>query len=392
MFEYIHKQLPDLREKNLRITRGYVIKFGGVPFATSRPPETDFPVTDSERLTRNEKDWPELLAKMHSELREALSKNPNLFDISATRSYPGASCPRQNGVLLGGDFFSFTVKLPERLQKFRYHILDPRDVTEDFTVVCNGSLFAAFAKLKAYPILTWIGQETREILKAAINEHTSFSTFSIGPSPIHPDVLVLFVMQDGDSQHARGKRVQAIGENVCVVVDESEQPIQKIVEELFHDVSFSLMRFYELSLSRTNLIRFHEEIGNRYYRLAEAIERVSESHWWNWKAKLSSTREARKQINNILVLYAEYEGRVTGYSSSRTQFLRHLESEPLLLGVKEYFQQLSEMDAVVPTSMITTLAHFDQQVSYVGNLAGLFIASILGAVIGALLGSLLIGK
>jgi hypothetical protein len=377
------KILSALGEEGLQVKEAIIVKFGNIRFAgVTVPRDSEFPITEELKLDGIPFEFPrEIVDSVHA----ALKDHPNVFDPEVVFKSSERRGLDPFGFFVHGTMYQYRIHLPKAKQKYK----DDMDSEEHFSVLCDGSTFAAYAVIKDdIPIWTNIGHEFRELAGAQIEKATSLKHATVGPCPIHPDIIIVVrdPPQDGKTEVAV-KRYRH-DDDIFVVTSDSRPPA-KLVLDCFLDFHSSIEDFYELLSARDHLVDCNVEISNHFSAASKKIRELLETPSWNiWRTHVAS-RQARISVALVHERLVEIEAELMEYDSDRAGRLeslkKHREASPL----HDYFKDMTESDVHVPPSLASALTFFESELQLYGNIRSLLFASLLGAIVGSLLTGIL---
>jgi hypothetical protein len=256
-YDDLTKMLSGLGEKDLRIKKAVIVKLGALMLAElTIPPTSEFPITEREALTTDSAD--ELPREdVASRIQTALKDHPNIFEPELLLEMPESKWGSKFGFFTRGTIFQYRVHLPKAKQKYT-----DMDSVEHFSVLTNGSAFAAYCEIEDFPILSSIGHEFRELAQAQIAKETSFKSPTLGPCPIHPDVVVVVREIAAGGAEVSVKRYHQ-DDNIFIVTSDSRSNAN-IVLDCFFDFGRSIENFYDLLSARDELLDLHLEVNNHF--------------------------------------------------------------------------------------------------------------------------------
>lgn len=388
MSEELRELLGTLGEQQTAIDRVYVLKVGCVAVSPyENVARHSFPITErkAQRISSRERvslSPDELYAKVVA----ALTRHPNLFGISEVDTHVALHRPLKTGVILHGERFTLRVRLPGRLQEFaaRYSFGEP---IEEFSVISDGSLFAAYAEIPDLIGPVFFGHEYRELVCKLLDDEPDVWAPGLGPCPIHPDFYVATVQSEGESSALR-PRIYDLRGDVLVVADAS-MGCDEIAEWLFSRVSLPMTYFYSTLLARNLLLDYYIEISNRFGTLVRSVQDLHAASWWRLVLQGRFARDGRRDIGEIYERIVENQRALFDYQQERKRALDLIQSEPLLSPVFGYFSDQTEEDFLLPESLLEAVGHFQNEIQSHGSNKSTFVASFIGAAVGALLTALL---
>jgi hypothetical protein len=369
--------LSGLGEKQLQIQKAIIVKFGNLTIAEMVvPKDSEFPITEEEAMaTRPFEFRGDVVSSIHA----ALKDHPNVFDPETIYERSESRCGDQFGFFVHGTVCQYRIHLPRAKQKYK----DEMDCEEHFSVLCDGSTFAAYAEVQDIPVWSNIGHEFRELATAQIEKETPFSSPSLGPCPIHPDiVIVVRDPADGDAEIPARRYHQ--GDDIFIVTSD-RRPIAELVLDCFLDFRGPVEDFYELLSGRDHLIDSYVEVSNHFSAASKSTRELLETPSWNiWKTHVAS-RVARISIASVHARLVELETELMNYTRNRSNSLENLRKHREASPLHDYFREITESDVSLPSSLVSALTFFESELQFYGNIRSLLYASLLGAVVGSLL-------
>jgi len=255
-------------------------------------------------------------------------------------------------------------------------------------VLCDGSTFAAYVVIKNdVPIWTNIGHEFRELAKAQIEKETALKDATIGPCPIHPDIVIIVRSPADENKAESAPRRYQHGNDIFIVSD--GRPVTELVLRCFWDFRSSIEDFYRLLSGRDYLMDYNVEISNHFSAASKKVRELLETPSWNILRTHLASRQARMSIASVHERLVEIEASLMEYESDRASTLETLKKCREASPLHDYFKEMTESDVHVPSSLGPALAFFESELQLYGNIRSLLYASLLGAIVGSLLASIL---
>lgn len=390
-YPHLTKVLTELGETDLQIHSVFLLHLGCVRLLTFEDPtlSSRFPVAELEKLLASEVQQDDLLPYFHTGIIKALKKHPNIFDITILGKEPiGFVTHRRTGILISGKIFSLRVNLPEPMQTHdALYAFDAKPI-EQFEVISNGSLFAAFAAIQNYPVWTHIGHEYRDLLSAQIEKETSFKSPSFGPSPIHPQFYFVFRKKRNKTPPV-GTKVYTLKNDIFLVFDNNSQTNRDMAMAFFKNIKSPLLKFYSLELIRMSLINYDIEISNHFSDLSTSTKKLFATPWWRIFKSRKFAHVGRTSLPDIHKRSVEFETEFFHFNKQRNQLLSQIKQDRILSNIHSYFCSITEPDIQIPQALPHALDHFGDELRTFGNIRSVIIASLFGAAIGAALTVLL---
>ncbi len=374
-FDRLTDLLSSLGEKNLKIRKVILVKFGSLLFA--QPPKSP------EQEEADSKEPRELPRNVGTLVYEALKSHPNIFEpeqISEEEDQEAEGS--RDGFFVKGAFYNYRIHLPKAKQKYK-----DMDCAEHFSVVSRGSLFAAYREVEGVPIWSNIGHEFRELAREQIEKVTPLKCPNIGPCPIHPDFVIVVRDDEQEEQGALPKRYLEDSDLFIVVSD--PRPTVDLVLDCFFDFGFSLEGFYDLALSRNEAIDTSDEMEIHFSEASERVEELLQTPSWKFWETHALARKARMSVAMVHGSLVDLESQLLYYERDRAERLDSLEKDRDAGLLFEYVQGMTAPGIVVPPSLTAALSFFESELQLYGNIRSLLYASLLGAIVGSLLSGFL---
>lgn len=369
--------LSSLGEKNLKIQKVILVKFGSLLFAESpKSPE-------QEEAETEEPEEPELPRNVGILVYEALKIHPNIFEpeqISEEEEEEAEGS--RDGFFVKGSFYNYRIHLPRAKQKYK-----DMDSSEHFSVVSRGSLFAAYCEVERVPIWSNIGHEFRELAREQIEKVTPLKCPDIGPCPIHPDIVIVVRDDEQDEQDAFPKRY--LNDDDIFIVVSDPRPTVDLVVDCFFDFGFALEGFYDLALSRNDAIDTSAEMSVHFDEASERVEELLQTPSWKFWETHTVARKARISVGMVHTSLVDLESQLLYYERDRAERLDSLKKDRDAVLLFEYFQRMTAPGIGIPPSLTAALGFFESELQLYGNIRSLLYASLIGAIVGSLLSGFL---
>lgn len=213
--------------------------------------------------------WPNRVREI---VRESLRKHPNVFAVENMRPERKLFSNRidEEGLLRHPSLL-VRVNIPQHQQKLRFFGIET--TLESFSVIANGSLFCAYARLPAFPAFTHFAQEYRELLCATLGGATGVDAEGIGPTPIHPTVYVVQVANDSDKPAPVATR--EIGKDTLVLFVPAEASIDEVVDDFLWETSHTMELFYVAKLAQYDVENQANETLERFREVTKLTEMLT---------------------------------------------------------------------------------------------------------------------
>jgi hypothetical protein len=358
--------LSGLGETGLSIKGAVLVKFGTILLAkpnakSSEPPRGVSPV-------------------IHS----ALKSHPNIFEPKEILEQgEEETSGTKYGFFVKGPFFHYRVHLPTAKQKYR-----DMDSAEHFSVVSNGSMFAAYVEVEDVTVWSNIGHEFRELATKQIEKETGLKCPAIGPCPIHPNIVVVFC-DDAEKRAAPSVKKYRHDDDILVVTSDN-RPIAEIVLDLFFDYGLSLEQFYDLAVSRSDLLDASSEMESSFLTASASVDELLKTPSWRlWKTHVLS-RQARVNVATVHQNLVALESGLLVYGSDRSRTLQSLRKDRDAALLLDYVRDITAPEIGVPSSLASALGFFEAELQLYGSVRSLLFASVLGAIVGSLFTGVLV--
>jgi hypothetical protein len=197
---------------------------------------------------------------------------------------------------------------------------------------------------------------------------------------MHPDFFVVGVRVSSDVDAPAFPQFYTVGRDLYVVVDSSA--VDDAIENVFWDCMSNLTEFYELALSRLELIHLDSEVQSRMSILVEAHNGFASTPVWKFRVIQRHLAAAREQLANIYQLRVEHSKAVMSYTRSRKHFLDRLRSADLIFELRREFKKDTVLDVDLPDSLLPSIQFFQAQADAKRGAYSLFLATLIGALLG----------
>ncbi len=376
-FDRLTATLSALGEKDLHIKEAVVVKFGHLLLAgLTVPSNSDFPITEEEAIGEKPFEYPRNVV---STIHAALKDHPNVFDPRIIVEISEVRWGDKFGFFVHGNICQYRIHLPKAKQKYT----DDMDTEEHFSVLCDGSMFAAYAPIQDFPIWSNIGHEFRELGRSQIESKTSLKSPNIGPCPIHPNIVIV-VREHSEEDKDQVRKYYHQDDDIFFVTSVSNLTTE-LVAECFLIFRSSIGDFYELAVNRVHMLNQNVEVSNHFSAASSKIRELMEMPSWNiWRTRAAS-RQARISIASVHERLVELEGELLDYASARAGALENLRKSGEASPLYDYCKGMTEADVNVPPSFGSALTFFEGELQLYGNIRSLLYASLLGAIVGSLL-------
>lgn len=388
MYERLREFLARSGEPNVEVSSVHVLRVGCVgllPFKHAEENETKFPVAHlREALTKHDVGVVDG-EKLYADVLDALRAHPNVFHITPAGEKMKAEIEGfNNGILVDGALFRLRVGLPKRMQRYRESHIDDGAIIENFDVISTGSVFGAYSQIEQYPAYTFIAHEFREILRKQVESNSAYSARVFGPSPIHPDIYVVFV----NPETARIGQVFKDGNDVIVLVDRAI-PVDEAIEFVFRLIRLHTMFFYSVLVQRGALLDHLVEVLNRFAELSATVRKLHSTPWWRLTQISALIQEGKLSVGSIYDVLVALQQRFVNHDRASREVLGYVQQNRVLSHIQPYLASSMDAGVEVPQSLTSALAHFEGQLQSSTSTQVAIGASIVGAGIGAVLTGLL---
>jgi hypothetical protein len=370
--------LSSLGEKNLKIQKVILVKFGSLLFAeSSKSPEQE------EADTKEPEEPRELPRNVGTLVYEALKIHPNIFEPEQVREEEAEEAEGSSeGFFVKGSFYNYRIHLPKAKHKYK-----DMESSEHFSVVSRGSLFAAYCEVERVPIWSNIGHEFRELAREQIEKVTQLKCPNIGPCPIHPDIVIVVRDDEQDEKDTFPKRY--LNDDDIFIVVSDPRPTVDLVVDCFFDFGFALERFYDLALSRNDAIDTSTEMSVHFGEASGRVEELLQTPSWKIWETHAVARKARISVAMVHTSLVDLESQLLYYERDRAETLDSLKKDRDARLLFEYFQGMTALGIAVPPSLTVALGFFESELQLYGNIRSLLYASLIGAIVGSLLSGFL---
>ncbi len=391
MYSEIEKELGRLLNRKIKVKNAYILQFGCTKITPFEEKEDDSDYTIAQLENNFEtNNLTEQTGECHKAIVDALKKHPNIHDIQTVRKRDSKiSIHGISGSLIAGDVFALEINLPERFHKFKEY----RQVIEQFKVISDGSLFAAFSEITDYPIFPHIGHEYREILKKQVDEQTDFFSPSFGPTPIHPDFYI--IIEDSLGNGNKSKRpLHYVGDEdeVFIISTSARDEIVELVTFLFLDAEFELIVLYRTILMRNLCMRYVIEIHDEFEMVSSMLGEIHDKKWWQVIQLNKLTQNVKRKLIKIHTLLIAHDRQRHSLNRQRRWLSQCVEKHSMLSHIHSYCIEQTDPDVEVTSTLFPALQFSGEQLRALSNVRAVVIASLvglLGAGLGALITALL---
>lgn len=201
--------------------------------------------SDLQEGLLNKNSSADLFQRYSRELYKCFSGSPHVMEITPQEEEfntdLGMAYHFGFSAVTSFQFLKLRVNIPKRKSE-EFFKLWP--VPEQFVVYFNGAIFLSFAQIKSAPVVTSLGQVTREFLKQTLADSELWKIGDgIGPTPIHPEVYVFRNKSTESKSLATPKCSPCEGSLVLTMTDAIT--LDDLVNRfLFSDVN-ALTHFYQ---------------------------------------------------------------------------------------------------------------------------------------------------
>jgi hypothetical protein len=386
-FERLTGLLENLGERNLQIHHVLILKVGCICLSEKDPPQR------VEKQESRSGEGETITQDPYDDILKSLQEHPNIFDVRQTGDEQSSlSFAKGEEMFVEGKTFCLRVHLPERLQKFRDDAEEMGgSLIEEFNVLSTGSLFAAFARIRDFPVFTFIGQEYREIVTVQIDNETRFKTVPFGPSPLHPD-FYLVTRRCGEGEAPLGTKVYSASDDVFVVMDQSSASDMERACELFWRLGSDLLDFYRIMMDATTLLSINERLFSHFSELSDQFVQMLQTSAWHPLKLNKLSVAARASLSNVYLSLVDHERLLLEVARDRNRFLKEVRANIVLSHLHAYLSDHTDPEADVPQSLNPTLSYFGAELQMFKNIRSIMAASLIGAAAGALLTAVLTSR
>ena len=291
--------------------------------------------------------------------------------------------PGNIGKIMLGPTFHVSLNLPAH-QQYLYRP-GSRKPIEKFDVVSTGSLFAAYTPVRDYDLSISVGNEYREIARSQVEKETNLRCPIVGPSPIHPYFyLVLSKNFEGQRTHIFKRYTRT--NNVLLIAEGGQDDVRAAIDDILYNVQIELARFYSVMLSIRDVIEHHQEMSSHFSDLAEAIDQIHSTPWWNVFQGAKIAASGRSSLSLVHKHFVALEEKIFLHSRQRSEVLAGIKEHDTLSLMLDYFSESTESLVHIQHSLPVALTHFGEELRVFVNIRSVVIASLIG-LIGAVVGA-----
>jgi hypothetical protein len=401
MNDHLKSRLESLGAGIVDIQAVYAVDFGSIALDPER-----LPILAEERgkegeisADRDEEEIESKIGKLkpNARLIELLKRTPNTFDIKVIDERTQRMRITESDLLqFSGDLLRLRVSLPARHQKYASdYAMSHRPPIEEFKVITDGSLFAAYAPVKHAPTLLRIGHEYRELIADLQGKSEPNKFVVIGPSPMH---LTYYLVSRTLASHSEKSRIEIYCDkyDIYVLMDSEGFDPDSAVQFLFDDLNFVLTQFYAVLLERQELFGARYELDSHFDQLAETVGVLVAVSWWQVVQAAAAARIARTHLVDAHRMMVALEGSLRSYERQREKFLEEV-SESVYLSIgRKYVAETCEAEISLPQTLQSAMSYYSAEIlafestrSVIGASVLGVAATLLGAVVGASLAGML---
>lgn len=223
------------------------------------------------------------------------------------------------------------------------------------------------------------------MFRAQIEKETKYSSPSLGPTPIHPDIYV--VELSGEDMPL--PRVLPVLDYDILLLFARGIEIQKVVESVFHEVRPTLDLFYSAMKTSDGLMTARQDILSQYSNIGSDVSHFVSLPWWHFFSKSRSASGTEQDITNMYASLAEEHLESAMLETYLSELRDAIKKSDIMRPISEYLLAHPAPEFTLPTSLLPGLEHFTQAVRGFITARVVLIASIMGAAVGAVLTYLL---
>ena len=373
----MRKVLREIGENEIAIKTILRIEVGGVCYARLKHKPSlrdclrkkEYPMTELEiELTKNstdvmkDVDYPNLL----SEIINALKKHPNVIDLQFSGQPDNPVFDIRFSpplfAMTEGKKFSLKINLPKRFQYLLdLYGSDTKNPVEEFEVLSDGSIFLCYTEVDDYGGFMTMGAEFRNLLEKQIEKESIYSCEVFGPSPIHPDIYLIYPQSPGTEDNA-SIRIYEYKEDIFIILQDGQKKswggVRNFLPRLFDSLSMSLQNFYILRSEENVLGLYHTEIFNRFYKMSKNMEELLKISRWRILKSEKIIKDSKKDLSVARRMLVEFESESSSLLDSRSEFLDSIKDNDILGKLTPYFAKNTKSDKIVPQAMFTSIGHY----------------------------------
>lgn len=375
------------------IKRIVMCQIGGVRYATK---ECGSPGNDQDQAVGSQSHLKQPQSEnledpsVRTNVLPALKKHPNVFEASLMlkeeelcHAYARVC---DEALIISGPPFYCRIKMPKRLHKYG-SIFPFESPVEEFEVISTGSVFYAFADIADYPVWAHFGHEFRVLLRQNIESETKFTCPEFGPSPIHPEVFIVFCCRDAqEAENAqKGPRILTHDKRVLLIIEDNEQDAKDAVFDLMIETESTMCEFYHGQNIRSSLIDKIMEIERSFSDLDQSTRKLANTAWYQFPSASRLTKQARQHLHEIAIARVSKDSTAAHLKTQREHLLQQIRMNPVLSGIESYFVDMTSNEFEPPDSLSEGANYLASELNAHTNKRLLVFASVLGAIAGAVL-------
>lgn len=380
-YERLNELLSGFENKPVKTTSAFVFKFGAILIAEELPNEDEpnqFSALDSLR----QDSW-RAFEGMLKKIKSAIEKHPNVFHLRSLDDSGALSVyGTRTGMLVDGALLILEIQLPRERQVYQ-----DRDASEHFTVIWDGSYFAAYAPIEDVPVFTNIAHEFRELARKQIEAETTYKAPLFGPCPIWTDIIVVHTEESHSSGVPLVRSYEHEGDLYLILSKGADN--DRFMRSLFTLSHRFWYGYYQLALERSEMIDLDLEIQNRFDEASQTVSTMATGPGWKVWQSAKLARRAALEIGKIHRLVVRYESACWGYDNQRREYVKRLTEVTYLAQLKRDTSESCRRDVRPPRSIGNALSFLEKQIELTNSVRYLILASLLGAIVGAIITGLL---
>jgi len=274
-------------------------------------------------------------------------------------------------------------------------------VIEDFRLLYNGAVFAAYAPLPqdlGVFFMRWptscdwqFGKESERVVTGALAGAEGWVVSPIGPTPIHPCYFIDFVRRSTVDERASA-REESGDIHLTIPVSETETP-EQIVGLLLGASLRPVSDFYGAMLLRYHIDDTLADLSEIVRAMADKHSELLDLHWWNPQDLVKRYRllgEVRRDVARAYGRYMLHSELSMGLGQTRDFVSEILSQQITTMPLARYAsQELSDRSCIDPAALMQSLRFFEEEarsgVVQRATIDAAVAAAILGAAVGAIL-------
>jgi hypothetical protein len=362
----IKRKLEELGFSDLEIVNCYVIELGCMFFKSKK-----------EESISNEN-----IKNLNLEvLKKVLEKHPNIFSIDTFkyREEEITTYDRHSFFNLT-KYLNIKIKLPIHVSKLGIlgeHI-------ENFKVIMNGSMYAAFAEINQIPMFCHIGAEYREIISKQLeNDESEFKYLMIGPNPIHPNIYLLFYKDNNFNTTILTDKEKR---DIYIIMPQTD--INNYICSLILCEHTALSGFYNVKNQIYKLNEFLYTIRNLYNNLSLTFSNMISNSFWKFWAKISYSKQIRNLLLQINKVICDFESSQIHFNNNKMEVLDRINKDDILRLTIEYFKNELNYSDNISANLPKSLDFFCNEMQTIRNIYSIVVTSIVGLV-GVIIGAII---